>query len=65
MSTDIFVDFVESSSSLMSSYQALPLASPHPPKRQLISATAFVPESNVNSTFVQSLVPFTASVCEG
>jgi hypothetical protein len=50
----------ERSSSSTSSNQAVPVAFPQPPKRQLRERTSLAPLSKTSSTRVQSCVPVTA-----
>ncbi len=47
-----------------SSNQALPVASPQPPKRQWTSRASLAPASNSTATWVQSCVPVTGDVCQ-
>ena len=53
---------LDSNSSCRSSNQALPVASPQPPNRQLTCTASLLPVSNTTSTRVQSRVPVTAVV---
>src|SRR5438309_8062432 len=45
-----------------SSYHAVPVASPHPPNRQLMPSDVWLPLLKVTSTRFQSLVPTSAGV---
>ncbi len=52
----------DSRTSSTSSNQALPIARPQPPKRQVTSRASLAPASNSTSTRVQSCVPVTGGV---